>query len=136
MIVDDNAEVRALIRSLLSDLAEEMEDYADGESAIANYDKHRPDWSLVDVRMPGMDGFAVTSWITKHDPEARVVVMCQNPNPQTRAVAFERGASAFVPKENLLQLRSVIVGYEKSLGAKGKVPPASSEPKQNQDTKP
>ncbi len=134
MIVDDNAEVRALIRSLLSDLAEEIEDYADGESAIANYDKHRPDWSVVDVRMPLMDGFAVTSWITKHYPEARVVVMCQNPNPQVRAVALERGATAFVQKENLLQLRSVIMGHERPL--EGKLRPASSEPEQNRDTEP
>ena len=119
MIVDDNAEIRRLIRSLLSDLAEEIEEYGDGESALANYDKHLPDWSLVDVGMPGMDGFAVTSWIKRHHPEARVLVMSQTSNPQLRAVALESGATVFVPKENLLQLRSLIMGQEQLLSSKG-----------------
>jgi len=117
MIVDDNSEMRALIRSLLRDLAEEIEDYGDGESALANYDKNRPDWSVVDLEMPLMDGLAVTSWIKSHDPEARVIVMSQSPNPQVRAVALESGATAFVPKENLLQLRNVIMSVGQRIPA-------------------
>lgn len=132
MIVDDNAEIRKLIRSLLSDLAEEIEEYGDGESALANYDKHLPDWSLVDVGMPVMDGFAVTSWIKGHHPEARVLVMSQTSNPQVRAAALESGATAFVPKENLLQLRSLIMGQEHPPSSKGAPHQASSKPDQKQ----
>jgi CheY-like chemotaxis protein len=129
MIVDDNAEIRALIRSLLSDLAEEIVEYGDGESALANYDKHMPDWSLVDVGMPVMDGFAVTSWIKRHHREARVLVMSQTSNPQMRAVARESGATVFVPKENLLQLRSLIMGAEQPISSK-------AEPQEDSESQP
>ncbi len=136
MIVDDNAEVRAFVRSLLSDLAEEIEDYADGESALANFDKFRPDWTLVDVRMPRMDGFAVTSWIKHHYPEARVIVISQNTNHQVRAMALESGAAAFVPKENLVELRSVIMCPEQPFAGNGELRRTSSKPEQNPETKP
>ncbi|MCX6923330.1 MAG: response regulator, partial [Verrucomicrobia bacterium] len=82
--------------------------------------KHLPDWSLVDVGMPVMDGFAVTSWIKRHHPEARVLVMSQTSNSQVRAVARDSGAMAFVPKENLLQLRSLIMGAEQPISSKAK----------------
>ena len=108
MIVDDNAEMRELLRTLLSDLAEEIHTYSDGASAIAEYDSYRPDWSVVDVGMPGMDGFAVTSWIKSRYPEAQVAVITQSNNPQMKAVALQSGATSFVTKENLSQLRRLI----------------------------
>ena len=109
MIVDDNTEMRELIRNLLSDLAEEIYTYPDGASALADFDRHRPDWSVVDVRMPGMDGLTVTSWIKRRHPEAQVAVITQSNNAQMKAAALQSGATAFVPKENLSQLRSVIM---------------------------
>ena len=108
MIVDDNAELRAFVRNLLSDLAEEICDYGDGASALAHYDQHRPDWTVVDIVMPGIDGLAVTSWIKSRYPNARVAVMTQNDNPKLKARAFQMGATVFVPKDDLLQLRSLM----------------------------
>ena len=56
MIVDDNVEMRALVRSLLSDGAYEFVECASGEEAVARFAVERPDWTIMDVVMPGMDG--------------------------------------------------------------------------------
>lgn len=110
MIVDDNSEMRALIRRMLGDLAEEIRECGDGQSALANYETQRPDWSVVDVGMPGMDGLALTSRIKGLHVEARVVVISESNNSQMKAAALQNGATAFVPKEDLLQLRTLIAG--------------------------
>ena len=56
MIVDDNSEMRTLIRSLLKDVAQEFVECAGGEEAVARFATERPDWTLMDVVMPGVDG--------------------------------------------------------------------------------
>jgi signal transduction histidine kinase len=63
LVVDDNAENRALARATLED-----EDYgvilaSNGEEGIRAFEQRRPDCILLDVRMPGMDGFAVCTAI-------------------------------------------------------------------------
>lgn len=63
LVVDDNAENRALAQAALED-----EDYrvvlaASGEEGIAKFEAEQPDCILLDVRMPGTDGFAVCSRI-------------------------------------------------------------------------
>jgi signal transduction histidine kinase len=63
LVVDDNAENRALAEATLED-----EDYqvllaSGGEEGIRVFEQHRPDCILLDVRMPGMDGFAVCAAI-------------------------------------------------------------------------
>lgn len=100
--------MRSLVRSLLSDLADEIHDYGDGFDALAHYETCLPDWSVVDVFMPELDGLAVTAWIKTHYPEARVAIMTQDNNPQLRDLALKVGATAFVPKDDLSQLRGLI----------------------------
>ncbi len=109
LIVDDNPEIRTLVRRLLSDVAEDIEDVADGLSAMNQATRNRPDWMIVDLVMPGMDGFAVTAWIKNHQPTVHVVVITQYANPHLRDLAIQAGADAFVPKEDLLQLRDLIL---------------------------
>ena len=41
-------------------------------------------------------------------PEARIVIVTRHKNEETRAAAFTNGACGFVPKENLLELRSLL----------------------------
>jgi signal transduction histidine kinase len=63
LVVDDNAENRALAQAALED-----DDYqpilaANGEEGIRAFEQERPDCVLLDVRMPGMDGFTVCARI-------------------------------------------------------------------------
>lgn len=62
LIVDDHALVRMGIRRLLEDMSdvEVVADAESGEQALALVKKHSPDVVLLDMKMPGIDGWEVT----------------------------------------------------------------------------
>jgi DNA-binding NarL/FixJ family response regulator len=97
------------VRGILGDLASQIHDYADGLDAVARFDHDRPDWAIVDVAMPTVDGFTLTAWIRSRHPKTRVAIMTQYDNPKLRARAGELGAAAFVLKDDLQQLRRLLV---------------------------
>lgn len=111
LIVDDNAPMRRLLRRLTCDLAERIEECADGAQALAAYERHHfgaSDWVLMDVEMPGLDGFAATQQLRAAHPEARVLIVTKHNDDQLRERAFANGASGFISKENLLELRAML----------------------------
>jgi two-component system, sensor histidine kinase and response regulator len=59
LVVDDNAENRALAEATLEDEGFTVELAANGDEALAAFSRSAPDCVLLDVRMPGMDGIAV-----------------------------------------------------------------------------
>ena len=63
LVVDDNSENRALARATLEDEGYDVVLAESGEAGIAAFEVERPDCVLLDVRMPGTDGFAVCSRI-------------------------------------------------------------------------
>lgn len=107
MIVDDNSGMRALIREMLSGMASEFVECADGQEAVAQYGGQRPDWVVMDVTMSGMDGLTATRLITSQFPGSRIVVVTQHANPRLCEQARQAGATEFLLKENLMQLRRV-----------------------------
>lgn len=58
LVVDDNADNRALARAALEDEGYRVVVAASGQEGIDAFRQHAPDCVLLDVRMPGMDGFA------------------------------------------------------------------------------
>jgi two-component system, sensor histidine kinase and response regulator len=63
LVVDDNAQNRALAQATLEDEGYLVVLAASGESGIAAFEAEHPDCILLDVRMPGLDGFAVCAQI-------------------------------------------------------------------------
>ena len=59
LVVDDNAENRALAEAALGDEGYDVLLAASGEQGIALFEREQPDCILLDVRMPGLDGFSV-----------------------------------------------------------------------------
>ena len=108
MIVDDNAKMRSLIRTVLAGVACEFVECTDGGEAVALYGKERPDWAVMDVAMRTMDGLTATRLITARFPGSHVVVVTQHNNPKLRERAQEAGASSFLLKEDLVELRALL----------------------------
>jgi CheY-like chemotaxis protein len=109
MIVDDHPEMRGLIRNILAETATDFVECADGREAVAVFETERPDWTVMDIAMGVMDGLTATRLLRAKYPEAHIMIITQHHNPALRERAREAGAEGFLPKEDLLELRSALV---------------------------
>jgi CheY-like chemotaxis protein len=105
MIVDDNDEIRRMLRVVLADLADPIYECHDGGEAGAVYGTHRPDWVLMDVSMAKVDGITATRHITQAFPDAKVLIVTQFADASLREAAHEAGACGYLLKDNLLDVR-------------------------------
>lgn len=110
LIAEDNAMMRGLIRSLVSDLAEDISECADGAEAIDLYAELQPDWVLMDWQMEKVDGIAATRRIIADFPDAHICIVTYHNDEKLKAEAARAGACAFVLKDNLLLVRKVVGG--------------------------
>lgn len=62
----------------------------------------------MDVEMAGMNGLMTTRQLRANHPEARVVIVTRHDDDELRNAAFRHGAYDFVPKENILALRTLL----------------------------
>ena len=108
LIVDDNREMRQLMKSIVSKTCDEIFECEDGDEVLLAFAAHRPDWVLMDVEMKRMDGLKATSALIRRHPEARVIIVTKHGDMQTRLAAREAGARFLVGKEDLLSLLPLI----------------------------
>jgi CheY-like chemotaxis protein len=121
MIVDDHAEMRRLLRSTLSHLASEFVECADGAEAVTAFSQQHPDWTIMDVTMKGMDGIEATRQIRSQSPEARILILTQNDSQPIHRAAVEAGASAYLSKDHLAEIETVLTGSSVS-GSRDRAP--------------
>ena len=108
IIADDNANMRSTIRSLIRGLAADVHECADGLEAVGTYDRVRPDWVLMDISMPRLDGITATQRIRALDPDARVVMVTDFNDPALQRAAEAAGAIAYVTKDDLSRLMEIL----------------------------
>ena len=109
LIVDDKAQVRSMIRRFLGDLAAEIRETDDGETALDAYATFLPDWVLMDIEMKHTNGIVATERIRAAYPQANIVIVTNYDDDCLRERATEAGARGYVLKENLLALRSMLM---------------------------
>jgi NarL family two-component system response regulator LiaR len=105
LIVDDNDEIRRMLRAVLAGVADPIYECHDGGEAGAAYGRYRPDWVLMDVSMEPVDGIAATQHIIEAFPDARVVMVTQHADASLRHAALAAGACGYLLKDNLLDVR-------------------------------
>ena len=108
LIVEDNAQMREMIKFFLRDLAEEIVERGDGAEALAAYREFAPDWVVMDIGMDKLDGLRATRQIIAAFPLARIVILTQYDDTALRQAAREAGAQAYFTKDNLLPLRQAL----------------------------
>ena len=103
LIVDDHRVVRVGLRAII-DAEPDMQVVAeagDGPAALAAYDEHKPDITLLDLRMPGMSGPEVLTALRQKDPEATVIVLTSYDADEDVYRAVQAGARGYLLKGTL-----------------------------------
>ncbi|HMC15949.1 MAG TPA: ATP-binding protein [Albitalea sp.] len=72
LLVDDNRDALEMLGALLRDAGHEVHDAADGPGALARLDEFVPDLALLDIGLPGMDGYELASRL-RADPRCPAI---------------------------------------------------------------
>ncbi|RLA57291.1 MAG: hypothetical protein DRR04_13065 [Gammaproteobacteria bacterium] len=100
LVVDDNKENRLLLWDLLSHVGFNVQEARDGEEAITKYKEWRPHFIWMDMRMPGMDGYAATRKIRElpGGSEVKIVAVTASVLTEHRAPILASGCNDLVRK--------------------------------------
>ena len=101
LITDDHPVVREGMASLIQRQADMIVvgEAADGNEALAQFRQHRPDITLMDLRMPGTDGVAAITAIRAEVPDARVIVLTTFDDDEDIRRALHAGAKGYLLKD-------------------------------------
>jgi DNA-binding NarL/FixJ family response regulator len=110
LIADDDSAVREQVRQIV----ESREGFkvcgeaADGAEAIERTKQLKPDLVILDISMPGVDGFEAARIIRKFFPDVRILMFSVHKSNELKKHAMEVGAAGYVEKSEGEQLLKAI----------------------------
>ncbi len=113
LIVDDEKETCSLITEFFSAMGYAVESAHDGIEALKTYETFQPDFILLDIRMPKMDGLEFLDNVNQH-PNGRACRILVTTGAQDNELAkkcHEKGAHGFFSKP--IQLDEILSQIEK-----------------------
>ena len=75
LVVDDEDQLRQLIRKILEQAGYQVIEARDGKEAIAQYRLEPSDLVIIDVLMPGQDGLETTSMLRREFPNVKIIAI-------------------------------------------------------------
>jgi two-component system CheB/CheR fusion protein len=111
LIVEDNVDVRESLRALLELSGHEVHEAPDGPSGVERAVALRPDVALVDIGLPGLDGYDVARRIRSMPDCGRTVLVALTgyAQPEYRERADDAGFDGYLPKPvDVSQLSALI----------------------------
>ena len=98
LVIDDEESIRKMLRLCLEGAGYRVALAPTGEAGVAAAKKSPPDVALVDLRLGGMDGIAVTRALAQDAPAAQVVIMTAYATIDNAVNAMRSGAVDYLPK--------------------------------------
>jgi DNA-binding NarL/FixJ family response regulator len=103
LLIDDHAPLRTRVKELLN--AEfpglSVREASCGEEAYAQVDREAPGLVLLDLRLPGLDGFSVLAGLRDRRPDVPIIVLSALPTVPYASVVSRLGAVGYVSKAAL-----------------------------------
>ena len=117
LLVDDHALLRTGVANIINQERDlhVVAEAGNGVEAIEAFERHHPDVTLMDLRMPVMEGVEAIRRIRDRDPRARVIVLTTYDTDEEISRALKAGAKAYVLKDISADdlvgcIRSVLAG--------------------------
>ena len=123
LVVDDDVALAEMIGIVLQNEGFEVIFCADGSAALPQFQEHNPDLVLLDVMLPGMDGFDVCRAIRRVS-DAPIVMLTARSDTSDVVTGLEAGADDYVPKpfkpkELVARVRARLRGREDTQADEG-----------------
>ena len=120
LVVDDNRDNVDILRAFLESRGYAVSEAPDGKTALARMEEVRPELVLLDVMMPGMDGWQVCRAIKNH-PEfgtaTKVVMVTAKGGFEDKFEGLRSGADDYVVKP--VDFKDLLEKVERNLAARG-----------------
>ncbi len=108
MLVDDHPGFRQVVKTMLQTGGVEFVECEDGDAAVREYSRFRPDLVLMDIAMKSLDGLSATARIKSRFPTARILMLTGYDDPHLRLAAEQAGAAGYLLKDDLVQLQLLL----------------------------
>jgi len=97
LVVDDEPQIRRIMRVSLTAAGYEVDDAKTGEEALSKVREFRPDLVILDINMPGMGGLA-TCRVIRADSGVAIIMLTVHNTEAAKVEALDAGADDFVTK--------------------------------------
>jgi FixJ family two-component response regulator len=127
-VVDDDDAMCIALRRFLRAAKLDAETFPSGAKFLESLQTHQPDCVVLDLHMPGLDGFAVQARLVEMGIRLPVIVITGRDSAETRERALTNGSSDYLPKpvdgQTLLDAISTAIAHPPET----KPPPAKNQP--------
>jgi DNA-binding response OmpR family regulator len=122
LVADDEEDVQVLVSRILKDMGFEVDTASDGEEALSRMAATRPDLLILDLMMPGLDGWGVLARLKEMPDAPPVVLLSARGDYESFRRGIREGASAYVFKpfrfhELLATCQKVLLAKERPVSA-------------------
>jgi DNA-binding NtrC family response regulator len=118
LVVDDEPDIRELVKDILEDEGYQVSTASDGQSAREALTLQRPNLILLDIWMPDIDGISLLREFMDHDNQLTIIMMSGHGTIETAVEATRLGATDFIEKP--LSTAKLLRGVEVALDNKAK----------------
>jgi len=98
LVADDTQSIRNTLSILLAEEGHTVRLATNGEEALAEYAKHRPDMLLLDIMMPKKNGYKVLKQIRQNDPSLPIIFLSAKGSSVDIALGLNLGSDDYLPK--------------------------------------
>ena len=98
LVADDTRAIRSALVILLEEEGHEVRLASDGEEALSECRRKRPDLLLLDIMMPKKNGYQVLKQIRRDDPSLPVIFLSAKGSPADVALGLDLGSDDYLPK--------------------------------------
>ena len=126
LVVDDHALLRTGVANIINQEPDlrVVAEAANGVEAVAAFERHHPDVTLLDLRMPEMEGVEAVTQIRDRDPHAKVIILTTYDTDEDITRALKAGAKAYVLKD--ISAEALITCIHDVLAGKTYLAPAAA----------